>query len=275
MTPTTFSTLSLLTAPGRVMKPRPASELLVEAAVSWLDGRQARVVDVGTGSGAIAIAIAAAAPAAEVWATDTSDAAVALARTNVHRHRLADRVTVSRGDLLAAVPGVVDLVVANLPYLPRAAAASHPDLAAEPPEAVFAAGDGLDPYRRLLVASAERLSAGGAVIIQLHRRVLQAGRDELSNLSSAIEQEACDHSPPAISRTITARTTPVVTKKNSTANATIHQVSMIATRPTLEAEATPATPNVIRSRNEPRGAPLVVFVPGHASSTSSSPMLNR
>jgi release factor glutamine methyltransferase len=173
------------------MQPRPASEQLVVAALAWLDDRPARVVDVGTGSGAIAIAIASAAPRAEVWATDTNDAAVTLARANVRRHGLSDRVTVCRGDLLNPVPDSIDVVVANLPYLPASAVASHPDLGAEPFEAVFAAGDGLGPYRRLLTASAERLTAKGAVIIQLHRSVLQADRNGLSVLSAAIDRYAC------------------------------------------------------------------------------------
>ncbi len=188
MTPTPFSTLSLLAAPGRVMRPRAASEKLVAAALDRLDGRAARIVDVGTGSGATAIAIASGAPTVDVWATDTSGAAVALAQANVHRHGLADRVTVCRGDLLAPVPGAIDVVVANLPYLPTSAVPSHPELESEPPEAVFAPGNGLDTYRRLLVASAERLSVGGAVVIQLHRRVLQAGRDDLALLSAVIEE---------------------------------------------------------------------------------------
>jgi release factor glutamine methyltransferase len=80
---------------------------------------------VGTGSGAIAIAIASAAPGATVWATDTSASSAALAQRNVLLHGLGDRVIVRQGDLLEPVPGIVDLVVANLPYVP---AASWPTL---------------------------------------------------------------------------------------------------------------------------------------------------
>jgi release factor glutamine methyltransferase len=183
----TFCELSLLTPPGRVMRPRPASEQLVAMALAFIAGKNARVVDVGTGSGALAIAIATAAPDARVWATDTSADAVTVARANADRHGLAHRVTVRRGDLLDPVPGEIDLVVANLPYLPAANAAWFPDLAAEPREAVFASGDGLDPYRRLLDACAVRLSERGAVAIQLHRRVHAATRDELALLRAEIE----------------------------------------------------------------------------------------
>ena len=172
------------------MTPRAASEQLVVAAREVLGDRPAGVVDVGTGSGALAIAIASALPNAFVWATDTSPDAVALARENVRRYGLDDRVAVRQGDLLEPVPGPVDLVVANLPYLPGAEAPFHPDLAAEPDSAVFAPGDGLDPYRHLLEACADRLSTDGAVALQLHRRVLTATRAELPILPARLEQPA-------------------------------------------------------------------------------------
>ena len=183
----TFSGLSLDASPGLVMTPRPATEQLVAAAVDFVGSGAARVVDVGTGSGAIAVAIAQAAPAARIYATDTSPHAVELASANVRRHGLGDRVAVRRGDLLDPVPGPIDLVVANLPYLPAADAGLYPDLAGEPATAVFAPGDGLDPYRRLLAACAGRLDDDGAVIIQLHRQVLEATAAELQQLQASLD----------------------------------------------------------------------------------------
>ena len=185
-----FNGLSFTADPGRVMTPRKASEQLVAATLRVLGSRSrpARIVDVGTGSGAIAVGIAAAAPNVEVIATDTSRCAVALARVNIYRHGLSDRVTVCHGDLLEPVDGPIDLVVANLPYLPVAEADRYPDLAEEPAGAVFAGGDGLDPYRRLLAACADRLDDDAAVIIQLHRRVL-AGTD-LAALRAGVERFA-------------------------------------------------------------------------------------
>ena len=182
-----FAGMPLLAAPGLVMTPRPASERLVAAARERLAGRPgARVADVGTGSGALAVAIAAGSPAAEVWATDTSCSAVRLARENVRRHRLDGRVFVRHGDLLDPVPGAVDLIVANLPYLPWSAADRHPELAGEPAGALFAPGDGLGPYRRLLDAAAARLARDGELVLQLHRRVLAATRAELPALRAAL-----------------------------------------------------------------------------------------
>ena len=181
-----FNGLSLVTAPGWVMTPRAASEQLVATARTRLAGRPARVADVGTGSGAIAIAIATACPNAEVWATDISRSAVALARDNVRLHRLEDRVSVRHGDLLTPVPGRLDLTVANLPYLAASTAAQHPDLLSEPASAVFAAGDGLEPYRRLVDAAAIQLVDGGSLLVQLNRRVVEASRSELPALRAAL-----------------------------------------------------------------------------------------
>jgi release factor glutamine methyltransferase len=184
-----FHGLELLTVPGKVMTPRSVTEHLVDTAIALVGDRPARVADVGTGSGAIALALAAALPQVEVFATDTSAEAVLLARGNVARLRLADRVTVLRGNLLDPVPGSLDLVVANLPYLPLAEAGRHADLDGEPTAAVFAPGDGLDAYRALCSILPERLTAGGHLAIQLRGEVLVASRDRLDALTTRIRMD--------------------------------------------------------------------------------------
>jgi release factor glutamine methyltransferase len=182
----TFNGLRLITSPGRVMTPRATTEQLVAAARAHVGNGASRVVDVGTGSGAVAIAIANACPQAEVWATDISADAVRLARANVSRHGLGGRVFVHQGDLLAPVAGRFDVIAANLPYVPASAAADYPDLGAEPFDAVFAAGDGLDPYRRLINAAPTRLADGGVLLLQLDQRLVAARRSELPALRAAL-----------------------------------------------------------------------------------------
>jgi release factor glutamine methyltransferase len=172
------------------MTPRSATEGLVPAVVDRLGDRAGVVADVGTGSGAIAVAIAVAAPRLHVWATDTSPYAVRLARANARQHGVADRVVVRRGDLLDPVPGRVDVIVANLPYLPFAEAALHSDLKREPAAAAFAPGDGLGPYRRLVRAAHERLLPEGALVIQLRRRLLVAERSDLDLLAAELTEHA-------------------------------------------------------------------------------------
>jgi release factor glutamine methyltransferase len=187
-----FSGVRLLTAPGRVMTPRQATEHLVVRALARLGSAPAKVADVGSGSGAIAIAIALRAPNVEVWATDRSEAAVELTRANVARYGLGQRVRVVRGDLLESVPGRLDLVVANLPYLPEKVRleGKYADLRTEPADAVFAPGDGLGPYRRLLEASVRRLKQEGALLIQFRGRVLEATCCDFNDLLTDLEERA-------------------------------------------------------------------------------------
>ena len=185
MTETPFCGLRLLTEPGKVMTPRPATEALVEAAVERIGDRPALVADVGTGSGAVAVAIASRAPRARIWATDTSCAAVRLARANACRQGLGERISVVHGDLLDGVPPELDLVVANLPYLAARLRADRPELAGEPPDAVFAAGDGLGPYRRLVQACETALRRDGVLAFQLHGRVVARNAWELDTLTLA------------------------------------------------------------------------------------------
>jgi release factor glutamine methyltransferase len=181
-----FDGLVMTTAPGLVMTPRATSERLVTESWARIGSRAARLVDVGTGSGAIAIAIAMRCPNAFVWATDSDCRAIALARANVRNHRLDDRVFVRLGDLLAPVPAPVDLIVANLPYLAAESVCEHAELRREPFVAVFAAGDGLGPYRRLVDAATGWLTHDGSLLLQLDERVVVARRGELPALRAAL-----------------------------------------------------------------------------------------
>ena len=186
----TFYDLELLTAPGRVFTPRGSTEQLVDAALERINGIPMRIADVGTGSGAVAVALAVNRPQIEVWATDTNPEAVELARANAERHGVADRVHVVQGDILDPLEVPVDLVVANLPYLPEREHDSRYD--DEPDDAVYAPGDGLDPYRRLLNAcrDGKLVSPGGRVLIQFHRKPMAADCWQLEDLRSELENAA-------------------------------------------------------------------------------------
>ena len=133
----------------RVLIPRPATETLVEAAVTALP-HGARVVDVGTGSGAVALALKDERPDLDVVATDVSPGAAAVARANADRLGLA--VAVIEGDLLAGLTDV-DAVVSNPPYVERDARL-EPELGHEPDLALFGGDDGLEVLRRLAAATA-------------------------------------------------------------------------------------------------------------------------
>jgi release factor glutamine methyltransferase len=136
-----------LSVDPRVLVPRPETEMLVELALELQPGR---VLDVGTGSGAIALAVASELPECEVVATDTSAAALEVARANAERLGLTARVELIEGTLPAS--GEFDLVLANLPYVSEADwAALAPEVTEwEPREALLAGPDGLDAIRSLL-----------------------------------------------------------------------------------------------------------------------------
>ena len=144
---------------GRALIPRPETELLVELA---LELEPASVVDIGTGSGAVALAVAQELPATEVTATDTSPAALELARENAAALGLTERVRFEAGSLPARLR--VDLLVANLPYVSeREWASLEPELTRwEPREALVSGPTGLEAIDALLAAlaiSAERPAA--------------------------------------------------------------------------------------------------------------------
>ena len=183
---TTFYDLSLLTSPGRVFNPRPRTERLVDAALEHINGVPLRIADVGTGSGAIAVTLAVNRPQIEVWATDTNEEAVELARANAELHGVADRVHVLRGNLLDPLPEAVDLVVANLPYLPESQHDERYD--DDPDDAVYSPGDGLGPYRRLLDACREgKLETGGAVLLQYDGEPFAADCWQLEDLREELQ----------------------------------------------------------------------------------------
>jgi release factor glutamine methyltransferase len=140
----------------RVLVPRPESEHVVEAAIAEARGSArtaGRIADIGTGSGALAISLAAELPDAWVFGTDLSRDAIALARRNAARNRVFQQCTFVHGDLAAPLVrfAPLDLVVANLPYIPSAEVPRSPDpVSYEPLLALDGGADGLDLYRRLL-----------------------------------------------------------------------------------------------------------------------------
>jgi release factor glutamine methyltransferase len=156
-----------LTVDGRVLVPRPETEVLVERCLALLDGRDApRVADVGTGSGAIALAIKAARPDAAVTAADVSPDALAVARANAEALGLG--IELVEADLLAGVDGRFALVASNPPYIGEAEVAGlEPEVAEYEPRLATVAGPaGTEVLERLAAAASGALEPGGWLVVE-------------------------------------------------------------------------------------------------------------
>ncbi|MGC4818962.1 putative protein N(5)-glutamine methyltransferase [Micromonospora sp. DT63] len=150
-----------------VFVPRGRTALLVDAAVE-LTGPAPAVVDLCCGSGATAVALARRLAPRWLAAADIDPAAVACARRNL----AGLPAEVYEGDLFAPLPahwrGLLDLVVANAPYVPTEAVALMPPEARlhEAPVALDGGPDGLTVLRRVGVDAAHWLAPGGHLVVE-------------------------------------------------------------------------------------------------------------
>lgn len=164
--------------------PRPDTESVVEAALECVDFYGVRrVLDVGTGSGAIAVAIAQERPKCEIYASDTSEAALDLARRNAADAGV--EVHYYRTDLVSGLDrleGNIDLLVSNPPYVRsgdiRGLAPEVRDW--DPVIALDGGPDGLEFYRRILAEAPPLLKSGAHLVFEVGDgqagEVLELGR---------------------------------------------------------------------------------------------------
>lgn len=162
-----------------VLIPRPETELLVERVLNHIgplqeEGEQPVVADIGTGSGAIAVAVALNAPGVKVYAVDVSAEALAVARQNIARYGLEGRVQLLAGHLTGPLPQAVDVIVANLPYIPTPQIPLLPATVRdyEPMVALDGGPDGLQVLRAFFDAlvragSAAKLRPGGRIYLEI------------------------------------------------------------------------------------------------------------
>src|SRR5204862_8089259 len=124
-----------------------------------------------TGSGCLAILAALAFPRATIDAVDLSAGALAVARRNVADHRLADRITLHRGDLFAPLARQrYDLIISNPPYVDAGGMAKLPPEYRHEPRVALAAGkDGLDLVRRILAEAPRHLTSAGSLLCEVGR----------------------------------------------------------------------------------------------------------
>jgi ribosomal protein L3 glutamine methyltransferase len=155
----------------RVIVPRSLTgEFILERFTPWIDPAGVRrILDLCTGSGCMAIACAYAFPAARVDAADVSSDALTVARINVERHDLSDRVRLIKSDLFSNLADVrYDVIVTNPPYVSRAEMKTlPPEYRHEPRLALESGPAGLDAITRILRDAADHLEPQGVLVAEV------------------------------------------------------------------------------------------------------------
>jgi release factor glutamine methyltransferase len=202
-----FWGLRLAVTPA-VLVPRPDTETVVECALAQAraqGARPRRILDLGTGSGALLLALMSEWPDAYGIATDTSAAALRVARANAEALGLAARAAFIACDFGAALAGGFDIVVSNPPYVAsRDIASLAPDVRDHDPHGALDGGpDGLAAYRAI-AADARRLLAPAGLL------VLELGAGQAAEVAALLRQAGLDVMEPiadlaGIPRAISAR----------------------------------------------------------------------
>ncbi|HUE97636.1 MAG TPA: peptide chain release factor N(5)-glutamine methyltransferase [Anaerolineales bacterium] len=188
-----------------VLIPRPETELLVERAITWLQefpGRR-RIADVGTGSGAIGVSIAASVRDVKVLATDISPKALQVARLNAEKHRVNKSMEFVECDLLPIrspagnQESEIDLLCANLPYIPTETLHSLSIFEHEPTLALDGGPDGLDLHRRLFSLVPEWLASDGKTLLEIETtqgtKILAMANDLFPGAEISLHRDLSGH----------------------------------------------------------------------------------
>lgn len=160
-----FWSLKLNVSPS-VLIPRPDTERLVELALSIPVAEQATVADLGTGSGAIALAMAIERPHWVVIGVDRLPEPVAIAKENAALNRISN-VSFVKGDWCSPLPGLLDMIVSNPPYIREDDKhLIQGDVQFEPRSALTAGKDGLDDIRTISQQAFEKLKPSGWLLFE-------------------------------------------------------------------------------------------------------------
>jgi release factor glutamine methyltransferase len=167
------------------LDPRPDTEVLVEAALRVLAGKDnPQILDLGTGTGAIIISLLAELEGARGIASDISGAALDVCRTNAVRHGVNERLHLANSNWLDQIEGEFDLIVSNPPYIP---ASDIPGLEVEvcehdPRLALDGGEDGLQAYRNIVRNASPHLTHKGCLLVEFgvnqNKDVVQLALDQ-------------------------------------------------------------------------------------------------
>jgi ribosomal protein L3 glutamine methyltransferase len=145
------------------------AELLAEGDLDyWLGEHTQRVLDLCTGNGSLAVLSAMTYPEVTVVGADLSADALAVARINVDKHGMADRIRLVQSDGLNSVPGLFDLIVCNPPYVCAASMQALPaEFLAEPALALAGGEDGMDFIRQLFKDAPQHMREHAVLVLEI------------------------------------------------------------------------------------------------------------
>ncbi len=175
----------------RVLIPRPETEGMFELATKMVRSPEI-IVDLCTGSGALALALKSRFPTAAVFATDISSDAIDVAANN--RRLTSLQVYLAQGDLFDPLPtailGMVDLIVANPPYVAEVDFAALPvDVQREPRVALVAGPTGLEVIERIGASAASWLRPGGVIVCEIGERQGVSAVSSFIDLPAVVRQD--------------------------------------------------------------------------------------
>lgn len=146
-----------------VLIPRPESEDMITLLKELLPPHAVKLIDIGTGSGCLGITAKLELPQLTVTLADISNHALTIAKDNAAS--LDAEVTCLHSNLLDHAPGMLDVILANLPYVDETWERS-PETNHEPALALFADKHGLALIEKLIEQAAPQLSSGGLLLLE-------------------------------------------------------------------------------------------------------------
>ena len=166
--------------------PRPETEILVEAAINEIAGKeQPNFCEIGVGSGCISVSILHNVPSARAVGVDISPKALEIAKYNAELHGVIDRLDLRRGDVFEGVTGQFDMIVSNPPYVPDPQLEHLQEEVRqfEPHTALFGGERGLDIIERITSKARHFLLPGGVLLMEI-------GFDQSNEVSRLLSNEA-------------------------------------------------------------------------------------
>lgn len=171
-----------------VLIPRPETELLVEIALDWLKKKDGiiRIADVGIGSGCISVALGKHLPLASITGTDISNKALLVAKGNINKYLLGDRISLVQTNLLTGLAAQFDCICANLPYIPTTTLSTLPVRKYEPLAALDGGHEGLRYIEPFLYQAQRLISPDGLILMEIESTLSR----QVENISSFVFPEA-------------------------------------------------------------------------------------